>query len=597
LEVDLTTGKSRLVKLPVTYYSRFLGGASLAARILFDDQAYTPEPLSPENILIFLTGPLSGINFPGAGRVHIAARSPQTGGWGESSLGGFLAVPIKKSGYDGLILRGRADEPVYLEIVGDKKPRLLPASHLWGLDAYQTEDALHLDYPDQKIEVVVIGPAGERQIPLAALIHRKHNIAARTGMGAVMGSKNLKAIVIHGTGRIPIAEPDQLASLRSECNKALAEDYWSQRRKKWGTIGNLEWAVENRRTPTKNWQNVPWLENARQITGETLEKTMLTGRATCYGCPLACKRKVRVDDTTYSMEEGAGPEYETAASLGAMVMNDNLAVLLKANDMCNRLGLDTISVGATIAWSMEASEKGILPENWFYGQRLQWGDSNAILRLIEDIGLRQGVGELLCEGSAKAARIIGGDSISFAMQVKGLEIAYHHPRVARGMEITYATNPRGATHMESPDVLEQLDASDELWVKQIASTVDCSTLPNAYVVCAFISTTMGLKFMSRVISAVTGTPWDEESLRQTAERGWYLKRLFNFGCGIHNADDTLPQRIQDQLILEGCDHNDFNHILKLYQEKRGLDSFGLPAMDRLSTLGLDDLPVENWYNR
>jgi aldehyde:ferredoxin oxidoreductase len=540
---------------------------------------------------------LSGINFPGAGRIHIAARSPQTGGWGESSLGGFLAVPLKQCGYDGLILRGRADEPVLLEIEAGKQPRLLPASHLWGLDAYQTEDTLHRDFPKQKIEVVVIGPAGERLVPMAALIHRKHNLAARTGMGAVMGSKNLKAIVLQGPGRIPIAEPTQLAELRNECYKALAEDFWSQRRKKWGTIGNLEWAVDNKRTPTKNWLNVPWLENAHKITGESLAKTLITGRATCFGCPLVCKRKVRIDNPPYNMDEGAGPEYESAAGLGAMLLNDNPEVLLKANDMCNRLGLDTISVGSTIAWAMEASEKGILPANWLYGQRLQWGDSNAILRLVEDMGLRQGVGQLLCEGSVVAARIIGGDSISFAMQVKGLEIAYHHPRAARGMEITYATSPRGAAHMESPDVFEHLHAPDDIWVKQIALTVDRSTLTNAYVVCAFISNTMGFNFMSRVISAVTGTRWDEESLLLSAERGWYMKRLFNFGCGIKSEADTLPKRIQDQLVQEGCDHNDFNHILKLYQEQRELDSIGLPAKTKLNAIGLDDLSTEDWYNQ
>jgi aldehyde:ferredoxin oxidoreductase len=590
LNVDLGTGRSEELYVPVSYYTTLLGGVNLGARLLWNFEAYRHAPLDPESWLLFLNGPLSGTNFPGSGRVHIMGRSPQTNICGESSLGGYLGQAIKAAGYDGILIHGKAEKPVYLEVDGlECTCRLLDAADLWGLDAFQTEDALRRRKRGVKVEIAVIGPAGEHLVPMASIVHRKHNFAARTGLGALMGSKNLKALLVCGEKPVKIADPQKFGELLKVTRETLNKEYWSQRRRKWGTVGNLEWAVETGRTPIKNWQQVDWKEQSKAITGETLANTYLTGRATCYGCPLACKRRIKVDEAPYTVAEGAGPEYETAAGLGSMLLNSNLPAFLKASDLCNRLGLDTISVGSTIAWAIESYEHGLLGKEWTQGEHLAWGDSDLIIRLVEQIGSRTGLGALLCEGSRAASQKVGQGSEAFAIQVKGLELGYHHPIAARGMEYTFATNPRGATHMESPDVLNFLEATDAEWVKQIAESVDRSSLPNAYVLCSFMCNPMGHPFIADVLSSITGVTWDMDQLQMAAARGWYLRRMFNRKCGVGREADQLPGRIKRQLKEAACDHNDVDRILNLYLDYRGLDESGMPSEARLKELGMQDL--------
>jgi aldehyde:ferredoxin oxidoreductase len=590
LDVDLTSGKIADLPLPETYRDAYLGGSNLGARLLWDWEVYKVGPLEPGNILLFLTGPLSGTNYPGAGRIQIMARSPLTGLWGESSLGGYLAAPLKKAGYDGIIIRGRADKPVYLEIDGyNGISCLVGAEDLWGLDTYQTEATLRRRYSSFPVEVASIGPAGEKLVGMASIVHRGHNIAARTGMGAVMGSKGLKAVVVSGRGKMDLVDEQTYNQLRKQAIQVLAEDHWAKIRKEWGTIGNLEWALQNRRAPTKNWQDQKWLDKVHAITGETLANTYLTGRHTCYGCPIVCKRQVKVGEGPFSMDAGPGPEFESAASLGTMLLNDNLPALLKANDWCNRLGIDTISAGGTIAWAMEAYERGLWDPKDLQGSRLEWGNAEAIVQLVEGMGRRQGFGAYLGNGTAAAAKRLGKGSDEFAVQVKGLELGYHHPRVARGMEITYATNPQGAVHMVSPNVDEYRDASYEEWVAQIARSADQSALPNSYVLCALVCMTIKIPELAQVLNSVTGKNWDEDYLTETSERGWYLKRMFNFKCGAGRDADGLPARIQKQIQEAGCDHADFSHALELYYNYRRIDESGYPYPDKLRSIGLEDL--------
>ncbi len=594
LEVDLYRKSFGDFEVPKRYYDLYLGGANLGAQLLWDFKAFTTDPLEPGNVLLFLTGPLSGTNFPGAGRTHIMARSPHTNLVGESSLGGYFAAPLKLAGYDGIIFHGKSDTPVYLEIDGvENQVALRSAEDLWGLDTYDTEAVLRQRYPKRSSQVACIGPAGEKRVPLAAIVHNRHYIAARTGMGAVMGSKNLKAIIVFARGKVSIADPSKYKQLRGHSADVLGEDYWSQRRKDLGTIGNLEWAVKTGRAPTKNWQNDEWVEQSHRITGETLADSYLTGRQTCYGCPIVCKRVVRVEGGPFAVEEGPGPEYESGVSLGSLLLNDDLPSLLRANELCNRLGLDTIGVGGTIAWAIEAYERGHLGEEWLGGNRLKWNDPAFIVDLVSKIGLRDGsLGALLSQGSAAAAKGLNNDSIEYAMQVKGLELGYHHPREARGMEITYATNPRGGTHTEAPNVFGKERESYKDWSREIARTSDQSTLANSYVLCMFNCTPLGVPFLGEVVTAVTGQDWSEDRLTVTAERGWYLKRSFNLLCGAGLEADTLPKRIRKQLKEAAVDHEDLDRALMSYYTHRQLDAAGYPAKEKLLTLNLEALAQE-----
>jgi aldehyde:ferredoxin oxidoreductase len=509
---------------------------------------------------------------------------------GESSLGGYFATPLKLAGYDWIILNGKTPSQTILEInVLDHRVSIQSAENLWGLDTYQTDKALRRQY-SRSIHTACIGPAGERQVPMATIVHDRHYIAARTGMGAVMGSKNLKAIIAFAKGKVELADPTSYKALRAECVDILQEDYWAQRRKDLGTIGNLKWAIETNRAPSKNWQDIDWMDGAEEITGETLANTFLTGNRTCHACPVVCKRVVEVDQGPFAMEDGPGPEYETGIALGAMLLNDDLPALLKANDLCNRLGLDSISVGGTLAWALEAFEKGLLSDKDLDGKPFRWGDADRILEIISQIGLCEGkAGSLLSQGSAAASKEIGEASQAFTVHVKGLELGYHHPRAARGMEITFATNPRGAVHTEAPNVfgLEATDYQD--WIKQVATTADQSSLPNSYVLCMFNTGPLGVPFMGKVVNSVTGQDWDEERLTLCAERGWYLKRIFNFLCGAGLEADTLPKRIRTQLQEAEIDHIDFDRALKLYWDYRQLGSDGFPSIHKLKELGLEEI--------
>jgi aldehyde:ferredoxin oxidoreductase len=591
LKIKLGQNQVELGLLPTRYYDHYLGGSNLGARLLLESRAYLHPPLSPRNPFLILSGPITGLNFPGTGRLHLMARSPQTGLVGEASIGGWAGLALRAAGIGCVMITGKADRPGYLLI---KYPSLesgfVPAPGLWGLDTYQTEQRLIESFDRRHTEVLAIGPAGENLVPLSAVVHRRHNVAARTGLGAVLGSKNIKAIVIQGSGKQQPDDPDQFKALQRECLTELGEHYWSQRRKEFGTVGSLEWAVETGRAPTKNWQDIDWLEEVKEITGETLKEKFGAGGYTCYGCPLLCKREVRVDEGPIQVEEGPGPEYESAVSLGAMLLNKDLAGLLKANETCNRMGLDTISVGATLAWAVEAKDRGDLPAVYQDdSDLLGWGESAGLIEMVEKIAFREGrLAELLGRGSRYAAKVIGGGSSQYAIQVKGLELGYHHPRAARGMEITYATNPRGAVHMEFPFVFGFEEAGYGEWIQQIITSSDQSTLPNALTVCAHISNAMGVEFFARLLTAATGDVWDVDQLTLAGTRGWYLKRMFNALCGAGLDEDRLPQRVIDQMLEHEVDHPDFEHALALYHQARELRRDGWPAKSRLQELQLDE---------
>ena len=414
LTINLTTGDSGALPLSPEDCHRFLGGVDLAAKLLYERIPADADPLGPENVLAVMTGPLTGTNYPGCGRVAICALSPLTGLWGQSIMGGFMGVAIKRAGWDGILIEGAAAAPHYL-LIENEQVHLLPAEDLWGLDTYETELLLRERYP--RAEQVCIGPAGENLVPMACIAQRPGNLAGRTGMGAVMGSKNLKALVIHGNLPLRWADQPSLNQLVARANEILRTHSQAEMYSKLGTAGMAEGVMLMGDMPVQNWSGEIWQKGVEKIGGEAIVEQILTKRRSCHACTVQCKPEVEVEQGGLSVEPGPGPEYETLGTLGTMLRHDNLAGVAKANQLCNRYGLDTISTGATIAWAMEAYERGDLKPEHVNGLTLKWGDTHVILETIEAIAFHRGkLGELLSQGSRWAAQRVGGQSEEYAIQ-------------------------------------------------------------------------------------------------------------------------------------------------------------------------------------
>ena len=370
LTINLTTGDSGALQLSPEDCHRFLGGVDLAAKLLYERIPADADPLGPENVLAVMTGPLTGTNYPGCGRLSICALSPLTGLWGQSIMGGFFGVAVKKAGWDGILIEGAVATPHYL-LIENEQAQLLPADDLWGLDTYETESLLRDRHP--RAEQVCIGPAGENLVPMACIAQRPGKLAGRTGMGAVMGSKNLKAVVVHGSLPLRWADQPSLNQLVARANEILRTHSQAEMYSKLGTAGLAEGVMMMGDMPVQNWSGETWQKGAEKIGGEAIVEQILTKRTSCHACTIQCKPEVEVEQGDLVVEQGPGPEYETLGTLGTMLRHDNLAGVAKANELCNRYGLDTISTGSTIAWAMEAYERGDLTPEQVDGTRPDLG--------------------------------------------------------------------------------------------------------------------------------------------------------------------------------------------------------------------------------
>jgi len=585
-EINLSTGEITPLYLDENLYHSYLGGVGLGARMLYDNLIPGTEPLSAGSIVAVMAGPVTGTPFPGAGRLSFSARSPLTGAWGESSVGGYLGQALKSAGYDGLLIKGAAQEPLYVHITSHGIT-LRDASDVWGRDTYDTEHWLKTRH-GEKCQVASIGPAGENLVHFAGLNHRGSNSAARCGLGAVFGSKRLKALAIEGSGDIEPADPDALSELRRSLVASYKDDWWVSLLRSGGTAWGLGVSMGMNDVPVKNWQleSAAWLEQSEKISGQALEEAgYVVGRTTCFRCPIACRRIVRIDDGPWPVGESAGPEYESQAALGPMLMMNDPRVLCKANELCNRYGLDTISTGGTIAWAIEAYERGFLSRKDTHDIELRWGDGRVLLELIERIAHRKGIGNLLAGGSRAAAREVGGGSEELAIQAKGLELAMHHPRAMRGLEISYATGARGGSHNEGGGWGRQAGSLEER-VAASKRSVNRAMIIGSSVFCNFTVGPLSDEDMAGVLSAVTGYGYDPDKLDEIGSRIWHTRRAFNLRhCGIGGEDDTLPRRVTDELPAE----EPFEDVIALYYRARGLDSQGLPLRATLEELGLSDV--------
>ena len=592
LRVNLSTGKIGEEPIDEETAKKFIGARGYAAKIIYDEVNPKADPLGPENKLIFATGPLTLTPSPTSGRYDVVTKSPLNNVIAGSNSGGFWGPELKKAGYDILIVEGKSEKPVYLWITEDNV-EIKDATHLWGKDTYKTTDAIIQELGgDKQIKVACIGPAGENLVKFSAIINDKTRAAGRTGVGAVMGSKNFKAIATRGHKRAPIANPDKFKEvLKTAMDKIKANGVTSQGLPKYGTMVLNHIIDEHGLYPTRNFQTGVF-EGVDKVSGEKLAETYLVKNKPCYGCPIGCGRVVKLPDG----EEGEGPEYETSWAFSADCGVDDLIAVVKANNMCNKMGLDTISTGATIASAMELYEKGYLKKEEFDGEpELRFGNTEAILHYPEAIALRKGLGDKLAEGSYEFAKAHGHPELS--MSVKKQDIPAYDPRGAQGHALEYATSNRGGCHvrgyMISPEILGSPEKIDPFvtegkaqWVKTFQ---DLTAVIDSEGLCLFSSFALGASDYAALLSAVTGVEYSVDEALKAGERIWNLERLWNLKAGLTKADDTLPPRFLKTPMPEGASKGQVVHLdvtLPEYYKLRGWDEDGIPTEEKLKELGL-----------
>jgi len=600
LEIDLSTGSCRQITLTPPLARDYIGGSGLAARLYLDllGGGPYPEPFDPANPLFLMTGPVAGHLLPGSSRFCLCSRSPLTGLWGEASCGGYLAPALKAAGYDGLIVTGAAASPVYI-LVEDGHGVIREATDLWGRDTYETVDVLKARH-GPTARVLAIGPGGENLVRFAAAVHDKGHVAGRTGMGAVMGSKKLKAVVALGSGKVAPADPEAIKALRQAVLAKQEGSLASQTFRSFGTAGTLYVGSMMGDVPLQNWRAGTWDDaNFQALDGTAMAETILTKTRSCHSCTIACKRQVAVPDGPFPVPEGPGPEYETIAALGSLNLIADLKAIARANDMCNRYGLDTISCGGTIAFAIEATERGFLQS------RLAWGEPVPVLEAIEAIAYRRGLGNLLAEGSQRAAAALGLANSDLVLTVKGLEVPMHSPRAYHGLGLGYATAPRGACHNAANCYLEMgavyypelgvggpfVERSSEGKALVSARGQDYACVLNAASFCLFNSLNYTVTQTAQALAAITGFPYTVEEIARAGERLWHLKHGINLLLGATAAADRLPERLLMPLADGPTAGSvpDMTLMLREFYALRGLDEHGRPAAAVLEGLGLADL--------
>lgn len=556
LKVDLTAGTTEELEIEEKIYRDFLGGSGVAAKWFFDNEGWKAEPLSPENPLMIMNGPLSGTSLPGVSRLEICARSPLTGIWGEASMGGHFSPQLKRTGYDGIIVVGASEKPVYLYVT-DEKVEIKDASHLWGKDNYETEDLLKEEVGDKRAQVISIGPAGENLVKYACVMNDRGSTAGRCGMGAVMGSKKLKAVVARGNKKVPVADEAGFKQAREKMNELLKFSLLADGLRNFGSNVHMEYGMAIGDVPTKNWRVAYWGKGPGELGGTTVAETILTKKHSCFACPVSCKRIVEVKTGPFAMEEGPGSEYEAASALGTLQFMDNREANHKANELCNRMGMDVISCGSTLAYATEAFEAGLISEKDTGGLKLGWNRPEVLLELIEKTTRREGIGDDLAEGVRAMAEKYGGKEM--AIHVKGLECPMHDPRALWAMALTYATSIRGACHCADANLYVELGLLDlkELGAKRTwpykakgkaAQTIAAQkkgVIANSVVICEYAWNCVGGKMseMKMMLNPLTGFAYSEEELARAGDRIWYIKRALGNLMGATREDDQLPARI------------------------------------------------------
>ncbi len=596
LHVDLSAGEIWPEELDWDVAADYVGGRGLAAKMIFEALKPGVDPLGPDNILVLAAGPLTGTEAPACGRSVLASKSPLTGTIFDSNSGGLIGPELKRAGFDAVVVRGRSEEPVYLAI-RDGEAELKPAGHLWGRTTSETVRAIKRELGDEKARVACIGPAGERAVLLANVICEPHRAFGRGGLGAVMGSKNLKAIAVRGKGRVEVANPHAFRRVCREIRDILARNpITGDLLGRYGT-GCLTTPVNKGGIlPTKNFRT-GFFEEAEEITGEKLVRELGARRRACFGCPIGCGRVLMRDD-----REVGAPEYETMWAFGAQCGISDLGAIAKANELCNEYGIDTISLGNAIGFLMECFERGLLSERETGGLRLEWGRADLLPDLVEMTARKEGIGSLLALGVRRISKRLEGSG-DFAMHVKGLELPAYDPRGAKGMGLAYATSNRGGCHLRAYMVMSELLSMprylDPLKTEGKAGLVkrlqDIFAVLDSMVMCKFTAFALfetldyEPKWYARLLTTATGFYFDEEEFLRAGERIFNLERYFNVREGFDRRHDTLPGRLLKEPMPYGPAEG---HVVELeamldeYYALRLWDPMGRPTDRVLMRLGV-----------
>jgi aldehyde:ferredoxin oxidoreductase len=599
LLVDLTKGTIGEQELNAEYARRFLGGSGLAARYIFDLTEADTDPLGPDNPLVFMTGPLVGTRAPSCGRYVICARSPQTGLWGESNVGGFVGPHLRFAGYDGVLATGQAEQPVYL-LLQDGQSELRDASHLWGLDSYRTQEEIKKELGDESLRVACIGPGGEHLVKFAGVLADQGRAAGRSGMGAVMGSKRLKALVCRGTGSVPLADEEAFNQVARETLDLLRDDVSTQVLHQTGTAGSANVLSMLGNMPNRYF-TLGEFQAVDNISGSTMAETIQVGTSGCFGCVVQCGREVEIPEGPYRLKDTDGPEYETVAALGSLLLIDDLKAVSYLNYLCNRFGLDTISMGVTLGLAHHLFDEGILTKEDTGGIDLRWGDPGPVIQMIENTARREGFGNLLAEGSLALARRFGVEEL--AAQVFGLEMPMHDPRASSGVTLSYLTSPRGACQNKSDAywldmgrTLEDLGIgfTDRFEEEGKASLMvrhqNWRSAGDALISCLLVYPPS--ESLVKMLTAATGWEFTIPDLLKAGERILNLKRVLNLRWGWDPGRERLPGLFLQPLPDGGTNGYvpDVERLLADYYQARNWDRVtGRPTEEKLRELDLDEL--------
>ena len=618
LRVNLSKGEIKDEPLPEDMARKYIGGRGLGAKILFEELKPGVDPLGPENKMVIAAGVMPGIPFAGNSRFAVCAKSPLGYAWGESLSGGYMAPKIKQAGFDAIVIEGAAKKPVWL-YVNEGKAELRDASKYWGQFTADTEKGIKKELGDRDIRqtsVASIGPAGEKVVRYAAIINDMREALGRSGMGAVMGSKKLKAWACKGNLKPKLYDEKRLNEYVRQCVTEVKKGPAFQGLHDFGTVGDTDDNNRSGRLPTKNFQRGTF-EGADKITGETIASSgFLVGRDTCWACSTNCKRVVEAKKPYEIHREIGGQEYETTGALGSLCLVDDMYAIGKANELCNLYGVDTISIGVVIAFAMEAYEKGLITREQTGGMEINWGSPQVVIGLVEKIGKREGIGDLLAEGVWRAAKKIGKGAEEFAVHVKGREVPMHEPRGKRSVGLMYAVGDRGANHLEwehddmwEPDTnlrpelgltadsvpeRELLDYGlSKARIAKIAG--DLWSTANSLPVCFFdIYPGGGIEHMTLlgILNAATGWNMTMKEYMQLGERALNLTRAFNAREGLTRKDDQLPKRLMEPLpdgtfAGKPLTQEMLDGMLDNYYELRGWDrKTGIPTRAKLEEMGL-----------
>jgi aldehyde:ferredoxin oxidoreductase len=617
LRVDLSREKAYTEEPPETIYRRYLGGGALAAYYLLRELKPGIDPLGPENKIVFAASVITGVPVPGISRLSIAAKSPLTGAWGESEAGGYFAPELKFAGFDVVIVEGQARNPLYL-FVHDGEVEFRDATRLWGKVTGDVQRAIHEEIGDTLVRIVQVGPAGERMVRFAGVANDIIHYHGRTGMGAVMGSKKLKAIAVRGKGKLEFKDPQKIREIAK-----WFSDHWKENPDNSGlnNLGTAQYVVPNSDDgglPTRNFREGSF-EGAQKISGQEMKRTILVGNEGCFACPVRCKRVVKAREPYVTDPIYGGPEYETIAALGSCCGVDNIDAIAKAAEICNAYSLDTISTGVVIAFAMECYENGIITKDDAGGLEITFGNADAMVRLTEMIAKREGIGDMLAEGVKKAAEKLGKSANRFAMHVKGQELPLHDCRWKPGAcALAYAVSPTGADHLQiehDPAFSFEgifLDKIKPLGIIEAVGKLSIGfdkvrlftylqqwwRLFNSLGICIFSSApvrTFEVSHICQLVEAATGWNTSVWELMKVGERYTTMTRCFNLREGFTVRDDWLPERMFNPLPPKNyrLDKDEFSKAIRIYYEMMGWDSdTGIPTRTKLEELEIGWVAAE-----